>query len=66
MAERKTSKDTQRNGTLQSVRTAKAGSKKQPSKGTTRSGSLQSVRTSSDKKKTDASKKSKGITRGGK
>lgn len=66
MADRETSKEPQRIGTLQFVRSSKAGSKKKASKGPTRSGSLQAVRGASAKKKTGASKKSKGITRGGK
>ncbi len=66
MADRKTSKEPQRIGTLQFIRSSKAGSKKKASKGPTKSGSLQSVREASAKKKTGASKKSKGVVRGGK
>jgi len=57
MAERKTSKEPERNGTLQSVRSAKVGGKKKPATDPKRSGSLQSIRGESAKKKTGTSKK---------
>jgi hypothetical protein len=50
MAEPKTSKETYRHGTLQSVKDAKTGSKKS-SKSPNRSGTLQSVREASGEKK---------------
>lgn len=64
MGERKTPKEVYRDGTLQSVRGAKAEDEKEPSKerkekpseDRQRSGSLQSIRGASSKKETSASK----------
>ena len=61
MAELK--KETQRDGTLQSIRTAKPESKKKPASDPKRSGSLQSIRGAATKKKAG---KPKGVVRGGK
>ncbi|MFL6213006.1 MAG: hypothetical protein ACJ74J_03830 [Blastocatellia bacterium] len=63
MADRKTSKEPQRNGTLQSIRAGKTGSKKKAAQDPKRSSSLQSIRGTSTKKKAGTSK---GVVQGGK